>query len=377
MPSTIARVVEPAPRRLGLWHRADGAVAWKGGTLWSLPPVAGEGGEEVGRHLSPAGFEQRWDTRIDRAPGAPPGDIEWAAPEAVRERWERGELLVDPAVLAVALAVERPGTAVAAEVTALPLRTATLPPATHTNAYLVGRQAALVVDPGSADPGECDRLVAACQAHSAAHGALAAVFLTHHHGDHTAGAAQVARRLGLPIWAHAATAARLNVTVDRHIEDGAVLGGWTAVWTPGHAAGHLCLWHGERRLLVAGDMVAALGTIVVDPADGDMTEYLASLERLRALGSRVLYPAHGGAILEPEVRLRGYLAHRLWRENRVVAALDGTPTALDAVTAQAYPEVPAAIRWLASRSALAHLIKLERDGRAVRHGEAWARRSPE
>src|SRR5207249_8925613 len=126
-----------------------------------------------------------------------------------------------------------------------------------------------------------------------------------HHLHHVAGAASPAARLGLRVWAHPETARLLagRLAVDRLVEEGERLpfgpGGFAALHTPGHAPGHLVLLDERTRAAVVGDMVASVGTIIIDPPDGDMRLYLSSLERLRALDLRWLLPAHGEPIGDP------------------------------------------------------------------------------
>ncbi len=267
----------------------------------------------------------------------------------------------------------------------LPLRTPTLPPATTTNAVFIGDPgAAWVVDPATPHPDERARLLAAAEAHG-----TVGIFLTHHHPDHVGAAAWLAREAGLPIAAHPRTATLLGadgpgrpdaLTIALPLEDGDMLAGWQALHTPGHASGHLCLWHAATGRLVAGDMVASIGTIVIDPPDGHMGTYLAQLARLRALQPKVVVPAHGAAITDPDPVFAHYLAHRALRESLVLAALTTSVVDLADVTRRAYPELAPMLLPLAARSALAHLEKLAEDGQARFDGPAandprsrWAR----
>lgn len=123
--------------------------------------------------------------------------------------------------------------------------------------------------------------------------------------------------------------------------------------------------------MIAGDMVAAVGTIIVEPPDGHMATYIAQLRRLAALEPRWLIPAHGGIVERPVDHLEHYVAHRLGREARVVSALAEGEATLSVVTARSYRDVPKALHPLAERSCLAHLIKLEEEGRAGRDGGIW------
>src|SRR6185295_8476991 len=124
------------------------------------------------------------------------------------------------------------------------------------------------------------------------------------------GAMALAKRWSVPIIAHAATARRLagRVDVTELADDGDTVYGATAIATPGHADGHLCFAVGDA--VIAGDMVAGLGTILIDPREGDMAVYLASLERLLARPQMMLLPAHGPAIADGHGKLSEYLAHR-------------------------------------------------------------------
>jgi glyoxylase-like metal-dependent hydrolase (beta-lactamase superfamily II) len=256
-----------------------------------------------------------------------------------------------------------------------PLRTPTLPPAAHTGCYVVGPSLGsgtlVVIDPASPYGDEQTALDAWLDAEADAGRPVALIALTHHHGDHVGGAAHLAARLGVPVAAHAETARRLAgiVPVERVLEDGEELdaGGVTAraVFTPGHAPGHLCFQVGDA--LIAGDMVAGIGTILIDPSEGDMIDYLASLARMASLRPASLLPAHGPVITDAAGKIREYVMHRLMREERVVAALrEATPAKPDALVPLAYADTPRPLWPLAERSLISHLVKLGRDGRASR-----------
>ncbi|HET7501138.1 MAG TPA: MBL fold metallo-hydrolase [Kofleriaceae bacterium] len=237
--------------------------------------------------------------------------------------------------------------------------------------YLVGPQAGpiAVVDPGSPYPEQqaiLDRVFESLP--------IAAVLLTHHHGDHTGGAQALADRWSVPIAAHPATARRLagRVAVTQLIEDGETVHGATAIATPGHAEGHLCFAVGDAT--IAGDMVAGVGTILIDPSEGDMAVYFASLERLLARPQTTLLPAHGPAIPDGHGKLAEYLAHRKMREGKVVAALQDRPRTLGELVRETYSDTPRALWPLAERSLLAHLMKLAREQRATDAGDgSWSR----
>lgn len=258
---------------------------------------------------------------------------------------------------------------VAPGIRVLALRTPTLPPAAHTNVYLVGPDAGpvAVVDPGSPYPDQQAALDAVL-----AQLPVELVVLTHHHGDHVGGATALAARWGVPVAAHPATAERLEgvVAVTRLIDDGERVHGMTAVHTPGHAAGHLCFAVGGA--LIAGDMVAGIGTILIDPGEGDMAQYLASLAALLARPAARLLPAHGPVIADGPAKLREYLVHRQMREDRVVAALGDAPRTIEELLPAAYGDTPRPLWPLAARSLHAHLIKLVREGRASEAADRYS-----
>jgi glyoxylase-like metal-dependent hydrolase (beta-lactamase superfamily II) len=209
-------------------------------------------------------------------------------------------------------------------------RTPTLPPATHTNSYALGGEEILLIEPATPYPDEQAAWLDWARRLRAEGKTLRALVATHHHRDHVSGAAFFADALGLPLWAHEATAARVDHPVDRRLRDGEELSlsgkttqRWTVLHTPGHAPGHLVLHEPSLGVLVVGDMVASEGTILIAPGDGDMAEYLRQLSRLEALGGRVALPAHGEPIDRPSSLFARYIAHRLIRESKVLAAVRG------------------------------------------------------
>ncbi len=263
---------------------------------------------------------------------------------------------------------------VAPGIRVLALRTPTLPPAAHTNVYLVGpeRGPQLVVDPGSPYADQQAVLDAVLAAEAFAGRPLAMVLLTHHHGDHVGGASAVAARWGVPIAAHARTAQRLagRVAVTRELGDGELVDDVRCIHTPGHADGHLCFAHGDA--VIVGDMVAGVGWILIDPDEGSMSEYLASLRRLLALPPAVLLPAHGPPITDGQARLREYIAHRTLREDKVLAAAAARGEAtLDELLPEVYADTPRSLWPLAARSLRAHLDKLVNEDRVCVHQGRW------
>ncbi|MDP6947311.1 MAG: MBL fold metallo-hydrolase, partial [Myxococcota bacterium] len=197
--------------------------------------------------------------------------------------------------------------------TVLPLRTPTLPPATHTNTVLVGYERVWIVDPATPHDDQRRRLLDVLDDHAAQGRIPHAIVLTHHHPDHVGAAAWLSGERALPIHAHATTRMLLSdhVPVHETLAEGDVLAGsgrpddqWHVLHTPGHASGHIVLWQPERRALIGGDMVAAVGTIIIEPPDGHMATYITQLQRLASLEPEWLVPAHGQVIEAPVAHLQ-------------------------------------------------------------------------
>jgi glyoxylase-like metal-dependent hydrolase (beta-lactamase superfamily II) len=207
---------------------------------------------------------------------------------------------------------------------------------------------------------------------------LAQVLVTHAHGDHASGAPALAARhpgarfLKMP-WPERDS--KWPVPWEPLADGMSITSGdetLVAIHTPGHAPDHLCFWHEASRTLFGGDL-AVKGTTVVIPSNlsGDLTAYLASLERALALRPARLLPAHGPVIDDPETVLRGYIEHRREREEQILEALRQGDSDPDAMVARLYARVEDALKPMARESVIAHLRKLEREGRAGRRDEAW------
>lgn len=269
---------------------------------------------------------------------------------------------------------------VARDVARIALRTPTLPPATHTNCYLVGERDFVVVEPASPYASDQSALEAVIAARIDVGHRCVGALVTHHHVDHVGAAGFVRERFGVPLMAHARTRDRLagRVTVDATLDDEAPITGLSprlrvrALHTPGHAPGHLCLFADDARWMIAGDMIASVGTILIDTDDdGDMDAYLAQLGRMRALAPTRLLPAHGDPIDDADARLAFYIAHREAREARVLSAVAAGRGSLGDIVASAYDDTPVTLWPLAARSARAHLERLAKHQKVRREGDRW------
>jgi glyoxylase-like metal-dependent hydrolase (beta-lactamase superfamily II)/8-oxo-dGTP pyrophosphatase MutT (NUDIX family) len=252
----------------------------------------------------------------------------------------------------------------------LPVRTRTLPPASHTNVWMPGGRRFVVIDPGSSDEAEVRRLLAVIQRRrELGHGPVA-VLLTHGHRDHVGGALAVARALDAPLRGHAAVLGQVergpgDPPLDP-IDDGTELDldGSTlrVLLTPGHAPGHLAFEVPEQGALIAGDLVSGMSTILIDPETGDMGDYLQSLQRVRSLQCRTLLPGHGPPL--PGAALKRLIEHRAVRGQKILDALQAEPVDLPALARAAYTDAPQMPTALIERQTLSHLLHLQRQGLA-------------
>lgn len=230
-----------------------------------------------------------------------------------------------------------------------------------TNTYLVGDPAeVVVVDPG---PDDDDHLAAVLSALGGRK--VVAVAATHHHADHWPLARRLCAATDAPFAAYGHASMEVpDVAVSNGDELAVGSHVLRAVHTPGHASDHIC-WLLDGRYLLSGDHVMYGSTVVIAPPDGDMAEYLASLEITRALEAERILPAHGAVIDDPAAVLDWYVSHRLERKAAVLAAVEGGSGSVDAVVAAVYTDVDPVMHPIARYSVLAHLLDLRDEGRVA------------
>lgn len=243
---------------------------------------------------------------------------------------------------------------------------------TGTQTHIVGRDDLAVIDPGPDDPAHIDALLRAIAGRT-----VSAIVITHHHRDHSPGSRPLAAATGAPIIGAAAVhvasdSPRLDAAFDTHyvpdrvmVEGDRIAGdGWTlqALATPGHTSNHLAFSLPETNALFSGDHVMGWATSVISPPDGDMGQYMASLEKLLGRDDRVYYPGHGEAVDNPRRLVRGMLGHRKQREGQILRLLREGSHALGPMTARMYVGLDARLIPAAERSVLAHLYDLRARG---------------
>ena len=229
-----------------------------------------------------------------------------------------------------------------------------------TNPYLVGIDEIVVVDPGPDDTSHLDAIVG-CGGDR-----IRWIAVTHTHPDHAPGVEGLRERTGAEVLGFGK---RDGFKPDRRLGDDDTIEATEfrlrAIHTPGHAANHLCYLVEEERMLLTGDHVMEGSTVVIRPPDGDMADYLASLEKIRKLRLRSIAPGHGRLIEDPAGVLDWYIAHRLEREAKVLGALQDAGTAkVDELVPVVYAEVSEELYPVARYSLWAHLLKLAGEGRA-------------
>lgn len=247
---------------------------------------------------------------------------------------------------------------------------------TGTQSYVVGRNEIAVIDPGPADDMHIDALTQAVAGRP-----VRGILCTHTHRDHSPAAVLLAERLHAPIIGCAPLSLKddgpradeafdAGYQPDDILEDSALVrgDGWTieAVATPGHTSNHLCYALREERALFTGDHVMGWSTSIVSPPDGDMADYMRSMQKLLDRDDAVYYPAHGDSVQTPHRLVRGMMGHRKHREGQILRHLEGCANGvrIASMVPVMYKGVDRRLHPAAARSVLAHLLDLERRGLA-------------
>lgn len=237
-----------------------------------------------------------------------------------------------------------------------------------TNTYLVGTGELIVIDPGSMERSHLDALATA--------GDIKTIVVTHGHADHTSGAVELATRTGAELAASKKLAESTSGKIfTRKLSSGEFVEAdgvrLEVIETPGHSSDHISLWMEEEHALFSGDLVLGEGTTVISPPDGDLVAYMDSLERVQRFSPKRLYPAHFPPRDDAQSWISWYIEHRLEREEEILASLRAGKQTIPQIVAAVYAAYPDALRPIAERSVLAHLIKLEAEAKVIARDDAF------
>ena len=252
---------------------------------------------------------------------------------------------------------------------------------TGTQTYIVGEGEVGVIDPGPDLPDHVASILAATAGET-----IAAILCTHTHRDHSPASRALAAATGAPIIGcaplaldddgpRADAAFDFDYAPDRVLADGEMVEGpnWrlVAVATPGHTSNHLCLSLAGTGALFTGDHVMGWSTTIVSPPDGDMADYMRSLDLLLKRDDKVYYPAHGPAVEKPHRHVRALITHRKMREQQILRRLGEAEGHIPSMVEIMYQGTDPRLFPAAGRSVLAHLVDLEARGLVLREGDIW------
>lgn len=320
-------------------------------------------------------------------------DVEFVKPEKAIDKWKIGEALMAPPVLAALrtfsgsaedfagdfkakseyFVSRTPTLELTPRILQIPLRTKTLPPATHTNCFIVGKKKFVVIDAASPFEEEQKKLISVVDEMIADGGEVVSIIVSHLHPDHFGGETVLKGHLlnkhgmDIPIHGHPLTIDALEGQVKFDatnkntytLKDSRGEFELQVLHTPGHAKGHLCFYDEEHGFLLSSDNVVGAGTVVIAPPEGNMTDYLKSLSSMRDLpGLRSLAGSHGAGVKDARGRIETYIKHRLEREEQILEVYNSGATTVSQITSVVYSELDERLVPLAEKSVEAHLEKL-------------------
>ncbi|HZH34153.1 MAG TPA: MBL fold metallo-hydrolase [Pyrinomonadaceae bacterium] len=367
--------------------------------------------EFAGAWITPPFSPVRFNTRFFLAvcppkqePYISSGELEsgeWISPQNALQKWQKGEILCAPQILNTLRVfaetgnnsenrIQRLVSAAGAEgahprkielnprFTLFPLATETLPPATHTNCFIVGREKFVVIDAAARDENEQIALHEFIDSIIEAGGVCEEIIVSHLHSDHTGGELALQKHLlnkfnlKVPISAHRLTAEGLpEIRFDRFLEGGERLKlkdvkgenfELEILHLPGHTRGHLCFYDAEIGFLLSSDNVVGTGSVLIAPPEGNMKDYLYSLGRMHDLPNlRFLCGSHGAAQANAFEKIESYIAHRLEREQKILEAFNNGAKTPREIVERVYTDVKPELWHLAEKSIEAHLEKLRFD----------------
>ena len=329
-------------------------------------------------------------------------NVEFIKPQNALRRWENSEVLIAPPVLLSLHELSTADLRLCAEkllkksqnsggqikyielnprVICFPLKTETLPSSTHTNCFIVGSAEFIVVDAAAREKAGQDALHEVIDSFVEKDFICREIIVSHLHPDHFGGETVLQRHLRdkfdlrVSIAAHRLTAESLQseIKIDRLIESDEVfqlkdktgeIFELKVLHTPGHARGHLCFYDEESGFLLSSDNVVGSSSVIIAPPEGNMQDYLNSLERMKNLPNlKFLCGAHGAAIFDAKGKIDEYIEHRLGREQKILSAIQCGAKTLSKIVEKVYIDVSPELYKLAKKSVEAHLEKLKSDGK--------------
>ena len=345
------------------------------------------------RWLAPEILPIRFDARVFIAawegnPDPDPGEVDqmrWMTPGTALRLAETGEILLAPPTAATVSALspfatidemldarssdeERVIHRDSEVVRRILAPNASVMTGPGSNTYLVGRDELIVIDPGSMEPAHLRTIATA--------GRIRTIVVTHGHSDHFSGALELAEMTGAELaasWMFGKTDS--PDAFGRRIAEGDHLDvenlSLEVLETPGHASDHLCLWLPEERSLFSGDLILGEGTTVISPPDGNLIDYMRSLEKVAALKPDRIYPGHFEPRDDAQQWIAWYISHRKERELQIINALRESPATVEALVSRVYAGYNQKLLPIAERSVAAHLEKLVAEDRVELEGESY------
>jgi len=250
---------------------------------------------------------------------------------------------------------------------------------TGTGTYIIGNGSVGVIDPGPRDEAHVQAILDTLDPGET----ISHILITHTHMDHSPATALLQPQCSAPSYGYGPhggdggheveEGGDRDFVPDHVLRDGDIIegGDWTieAVHTPGHTSNHLCFALRQEKVLFTGDHVMGWSTSVISPPDGNMADYMESLEKLLNRDDEIYWPTHGPAITEPKKFVRGFITHRAMRDGQILKCLDDGIETIPAMVEIMYANVDKGLHPAAARSVLAHMIRLVEQGRVRADGE--------
>ena len=313
-------------------------------------------------------------------------DFRWATPQQLLDEWHRHEIRLPPPLVmilrelvtdTIEISIDQMSMSPSKDnvriefapgVECLPLPTATLPPATHTNCYILGVPGGerIIIDPAAKNAEGLALLQEKVDQIMGDGSTIISTIFTHRHADHIGDLSAISNIYQAPIWASSETLETISpCESDRVLKEGDMVKvdevSWSIIETPGHCPGQLCLV--SQAGIISADNVVQVGTILVPSGEGDMTAYIEGLYRLRDYNANLLFPGHGPVVTNPNKQISHYIEHREKRHEAVFTAWQNGLREIEELSHAAYADTPDAHPMLKIDQTMSHLDALRKEGR--------------